>query len=257
MTSLASIQGEPILYGDPQLHGLFIAQPTGQPVCVLLVTPLFEEKRCAHRTLIMCGRELARNGAAVLIPDLFATGNSTGSLTEVTLCRWMSDLTAAAEMLQVRSSGPLYVIGCRAGALLAAHAIAHGLPATRLLLWQPVTSGQHYLGQLRTRRAIQDNLTGEKSPEIGKYEVEGQHLSSELYAEFEALSMPAAPPIPDIRLVQCSFNQKVLSEYERLLTRWSGVTINPRCLVAEPFWHPHAPGEYAGLSTAITEELLS
>ncbi len=79
----------------------------------------------------------------------------------------------------------MYLLGCRAGALLAAQAAADGLSVERLILWQPVVSGRGYLGQLRTRRMVQEKMTGEEPVEVGKYEVEGQELSPEFYTELE------------------------------------------------------------------------
>ena len=55
------------------------------------------------------------------------------------------------------AEAPLCLIALRAGVLPAVWA---GLAAQRLLLWQPVLSGKSYLRQLRTRRMIQDAVTG-------------------------------------------------------------------------------------------------
>jgi len=242
--------GEPVLYGSPGLHGLLYL-PSGAPRArILLISPLFEEKRCAHRALATCARALAGAGAAVLTPDLSATGNSGGALAEITLARWLDDLRAADDFLRARSKAPLCLIGLRAGALLAVHA---GLAAPRLLLWQPVLAGKSYLRQLRTRRMIQDAVTG-GAPPVGPHEVEGQELSAAFFTELEGLRLPDAPPPGDICLLQCSFNTALLTEYARLAARWS--TLRARCIIAEPCWNPHTPGAYADLAVALVEEAL-
>lgn len=248
---------EPVLFCHEQLHGVFCA-PVGKPrASVLVVSPLFEEKRCAYRALLTCARALADAGAAALLPDLYATGNSAGTLAEISLDRWQSDLQAAAAWLRERVDGPLYVVGCRAGALLAAQAIADGMAAERLLLWQPVVSGRSYLSQLRTRRMVQEKMTGEEPVEVGKYEVEGQQLSAELYQALEGLRLPATPPPISTRFLQCSFNEKLLSEYDKLLTPWGEACQSVRCLTIEPFWNPHTPGLYSELAGAFVEEVLA
>ena len=165
---------------------------------MLLLSPLFEEKRCASRALLAGARELATAGAAVLLPDLYATGNSTGHLTEIGLARWLDDVRQAARWCE---SAPLgrYAAWRRAGALLAAQAVADGLTVERLMLWQPVVNGRGYLGQLRTRRMVQEKMTGEEPVEVGKYEVEGQELSPQLYADLENLDLPAERPAGKVR----------------------------------------------------------
>lgn len=248
---------EPITYSDIHLHGMFFAPQGECRAAILLVPPLFEEKRCAHRALTTCAQALARAGAAVLHPDLFGTGNSQGRLTDIALDRWIDDLHAARDYVRDRSGHAPSILGCRAGALLAAHAIAEGLPTPRLTLLQPVTAGRGYLNQLRTRRMIQDKMTGDMPPEIGEYEVEGQLLSPTLYSEFQALRLPAEMPDIQMSLLQCSFNEKLLSEYERLVAQWGAERVRVRSLVCEPFWNPHSPHGYPALAQAIVEELLA
>lgn len=253
MTTSTSIQ--PLLYGPTSLHAVCMAPAGACRARVLLVSPLFEEKRCAHRALFTCARALAEAGAAVLIPDVTGIGNSAGSLAETDVAQWSADLRAAATVLNEHGDGPLILVGCRAGALLAVRALADGLSAERLLLWQPVLAGRAYIRQLRTRRMIQDSITGE-APVIGAHEVEGQELSAALHAELDALALPETPPALDLRLLQCSFTEKLLTEYERLVARWGAERVRVRCVTAEPFWNPHSPGDYADLGAALVEEVL-
>ncbi|MHB9132507.1 MAG: alpha/beta hydrolase family protein [Armatimonadota bacterium] len=252
-----SITGEPTLYSDVQLHGVCYTPAGAVTARVLLLTPLFEEKRCAHRAIVTCARALAQAGAAVFIPDLYATGNSRGALTDISLDRWHDDVQAAFDFLTDRADGPSYLVGCRAGALLAAHAVAAGLTVERFILWQPVTAGRGYLHQTHTRRMIQDSMTGETPPEIGQYEIEGQELSRDLYTQLEALNLPAECPPCDVRLLQCSFNEKLLAEYQKLVSRWGEERVRAHSVVAEPFWHPHSPSDYADLAAALTREVLA
>ena len=239
-----------------RLHGYFYAPAASARAAVLLLSPLFEEQRCAHRTLTVCARALAQAGAAVLRPDLYGTGNSDGLLSEITLDRWFDDVRAAAELLRARVGDlPLTLLACRAGALLAANAVAEGLPVERLVLWQPVVAGRNYLTQLRTRRMIQDQLTGDAPPETGECEVEGHALSAGLYSGLQTIRLPAEMPSIDLRLLQCSFNETILGEYARLSTTW-GERLRVRCLNGEPFWNPHSPANDQALAQVVVEETL-
>lgn len=221
---------------------------------VLLVPPLFDEQRCAHRALYAMAQALADAGVQVLRIEPSGTGNSAGLLTEMSLARWSADLRAAAATLAGET--PLTLLACRAGALLAAQAIADRLTAARLLLLQPATSGKDYLRQARTRRMIQYKLTGDP-PDTHPREIEGQVLAEALLTDLEAARLPETPPLADTRLIQCSFNEKPVKEYADLLARWNLPADRLRALVHEPFWLPHSPGAYAALAAAVVEEVLA
>ena len=251
-SAIAAPHGEPVLFGAAQRYAMLYL-PAGAPRArVLLVPPLFEEKRCAHRALTTCARALAQAGAAVLVPDLAGTGNSGGTPAEIRLQDWLDDLRDAEAYLREHADAPSRLIALRAGVLPVLQA---GLAMERVLLWQPVLSGKSYLRQLRTRRMIQDAVTGE-APPVGPHEVEGQELSPVFFAELEALSLPEAPPPGDLRLLQCSFNTNLLTEYTRLVARWGEEKVKTRCLVAEPCWNAHTPGRYTNLAAAVVEEAL-
>lgn len=243
--------GEPVLYGAAQRYAMLYLPPGTPRARVLIVPPLFEEKRCAHRALTTCARALAAAGAAVLIPDLAGTGNSGSTLAEIRLETWLDDLRAAEAFLRERADAPSCLVALRAGVLPAVQA---GLKPDRFLLWQPVLSGKSYLRQLRTRRMIQDSITGE-APPVGPFEVEGQELSPVFYAELEALSLTNAPA-GELCLLQCSFNTNLLTEYTRLVARWGEENVKTRCIVTEPCWNAHSPGRYADLAAALVEEAL-
>jgi hypothetical protein len=230
--------------------------PASAPsACVVIVPPLFEEKRCAHRALTMCARALAEAGAVVLHPDLTATGNSQGRLADITLDDWIDDIVEAVTVVTDRASAPVRITGCRAGALLAAHAVARGLTVDRLLLWQPIASGRGYLQQTRTRRMIQQHVVGKSTAEDDPYEVEGQQLSSDLYTVLESLTYPTARSLNDLRLLQCGATDRLLNEYQRLGAQLPFSSM--RCVVCPPFWLPHTPASYTAVTEAVCQEVLA
>lgn len=189
--------------------------------------------------------------------DLTGTGNSSGSLAEIGLAHWLEDIRAALEWLYERTTAPLSIVACRAGALLALQLGSTELATTRLILVQPVLSGRSYLQQIRTRRMIQDQITGKTPPVVDEYEVEGHLLSPEFYNELQQLRSPAITPASDVRLLQCSFQEKLQGEYERQLTVWDNSCVHARTIICVPFWYPHSPGSYAELTSAVIEEALA
>ena len=165
----------PVIFGDRQLHAARYTPRGEVRSTVLLITPLFEEKRCAQRAMTICAQALAESGALVLQLDISATGNSAGDLQNISMKDWIADIQQGIHSL--RDTYPqkkLALLGCRAGALLLANALTDQFTAERFILWQPILVGGSYLQQLRTRRMIQDNITGDAAPNIGEFEVEGQ-----------------------------------------------------------------------------------
>jgi hypothetical protein len=218
-----------------------------------MVTPLFDEKRCAHRALVTCARALAAAGAAVAIPDLTGTGNSGGSVSEVTIAQWEADLHAAVAAFD-SAEAPLVVVACRAGALLASQVL--GATCARLVLLQPAVAGRSYLQQARLRRKMQDEITGGPGAAAGATEVEGEVLSPDLFAALQGLRLPEAAPCADVRLVQCGPTEKLQAEYARLAATWGDAHVQTRAVVRPPFWQAHSPGDYADVAAAVVAEAL-
>lgn len=113
----------------------------------LICAPLFEEHNAAHGVLVNLARALAESGARVLRFDYEGHGDSEGATSALGLGEWCDDVERVAQWWQSRSSGPLHLIGCRAGALVAAMA-ARAVGADRLTAWCPVIDGRAYVREL-------------------------------------------------------------------------------------------------------------
>lgn len=133
-------------------------RPSGPPRGLVVYAPPFaEEMNKARRMVALQARALARDGHAVLIPDLLGCGDSAGDFGDASWQAWIDELVSACRWLR-RSIGdelpggpaestPLTLWGLRGGALLAAAAAASLGDVPTLLLWQPATSGQPLLKQ--------------------------------------------------------------------------------------------------------------
>ena len=114
---------------------------------VLYLHPFAEELNSTRRIVAQQARALAQAGYGVLQIDLLGCGDSSGDFADATWADWLRDAQQAHAWLSAHTSGPLWLWGMRAGALLAT-ALAHTLPEpAHLLLWQPVASGQQMLQQ--------------------------------------------------------------------------------------------------------------
>ena len=113
----------------------------------LICSPILEEKNVAHGAFVTLARALAARGVRVVRLDYEGHGDSDGDTAELGLDEWTDDVCDAAEWL--RRDGPyqLTLMGCRAGALIAARAAAR-LGASRFVAWCPVLRGEDHVHDL-------------------------------------------------------------------------------------------------------------
>jgi pimeloyl-ACP methyl ester carboxylesterase len=127
----------------------------------------------------------------VLRFDWRGTGDSTGTLGEMRVADWLSDVAAViAEGRDITGAGRVNLVGVRAGALFLCAALQGGPGVGKVVLWDPVPSGADYVGQLRR---IQDRMLGRNrymsraDRRLAAQEVGGQRMSVELRRDVEAL----------------------------------------------------------------------
>ena len=165
---------------------------------VLYLHPFAEELNTTRRVVAQQARALAHAGYAVLQVDLLGCGDSSGDFADATWEAWQADALRAHGWLQQHASGPLWVWGLRAGALLATHLVAQlntqhpgtATPPAHLLLWQPVVSGLLVLQQfLRLHAAAQWLGNGDANqPSPAKALAQGQPVDIAGYTLTPALA---------------------------------------------------------------------
>ena len=130
-------------------RALLWALPAGKPRAVLVcLQPFAEEANLSRRMIVAQARRLAARGYAVLVPDLYGTGDSAGEFEAASLARWREDVARAAALAVARTAAPLVLWGVRFGALLAADCAAR-LPARALLAWHAQADGGEPVAQYR------------------------------------------------------------------------------------------------------------
>lgn len=139
---------------DPGCH------PRGS---VLFVPPWAEEANKSRRLVAQAARAMCAEGWSVLRFDLYGTGDSPGELMDATWSQWAEDLVHAFDWLSNDSGHVPVLWAMRAGALLIDAARPRLAGATRLLLWQPVTSGKIHLTQFLRLRVAADAIGGSSS----------------------------------------------------------------------------------------------
>jgi exosortase A-associated hydrolase 2 len=199
---------------NPVQFALFLAGPRGRSLAVgyrpvpsgthwvLMVPPLFEELNKSRRTLALFGAALAARGIGSLLPDLYGTGDSEGTIGDANWDTWIEDLTGAHTWLRTEGATRVDLLATRGGALLVWDWLARmSLEVPRLILWHPITNGRQLVQHLLRLRLAADLMgrgTGETTAALrarlateGVLEIAGYHLSAPLIASIEAITLGA------------------------------------------------------------------
>ncbi len=140
-----------------RLYGaLHEARGRARSTGVLLCYPGVQEYNQTHWAFRRLASQLSREGLHVLRFDWSCTGDSQGDVHDGDLEHWVEDAATAAEELQA-STGVrrVSIVGLRLGGLLAARAVAEGLAAQELVLWDPVFDGATYVDELEELDELQ------------------------------------------------------------------------------------------------------
>lgn len=143
---------------------------------VVVHVPAFaEEMNKSRRQVALAARAMAGVGYAVVLPDLYGCGDSTGEFGDASWDQWRRDVDAIGRWAVSRFDAPLWLWGGRAGALLAV-AAAGSFPGAHLLLWQPVASGKLHLTQFLRLKVANDALA-DAGARAGTKEIHGRLMA--------------------------------------------------------------------------------
>jgi exosortase A-associated hydrolase 2 len=221
---------------------------------VIVFPPFAEEMNKSRRMMALQARALAARGTAVLLMDLYGTGESEGDFEEARWDIWREDMRMAASWLHSQGAARISAIGVRLGALLTMDFSRQWESRLeRIVLWQPVLNGAAALTQfLRTRWASSMLDTAremESTQELREklrrgysVEVSGYQLSAELFHSIEGLQLEplvssSSPPIHWLEVVSAERGQLPLAN-QRALETWrkSGVSVSAAGVQGEAFW---------------------
>jgi exosortase A-associated hydrolase 2 len=183
---------------------LYHAPPPGRECrgVLIYVHPFGDEMNKSRRMAAMQARAFAAVGFGVLQIDLFGCGDSSGEFGDASWNIWKRDLAAAWSWLKNRVAAPISLWGLRLGALLALDfARSSENTIDRIILWQPVISGESFLTRFLRLRLANEILLGDTGTEknTGKnamrnslragspLEVAGYELSPEMAAAVDIL----------------------------------------------------------------------
>ena len=198
---------------------------------VVLCPPLGYEGLFAHPALRRLGQQLAdEGGAAVLRFDYDGTGDSAGSDEDPgRVDAWLASVEAAVDAIQqlAPSTGPVILVGVRAGALLAAIVASRRHDVEGLVLWAPVTSGRAFAREQRAFAMLAHATASAPQEEPlswgeGGFEANGYVFSSETVAALGELHIDklVQPPVPHVLVL----DREESPTKSTILERWGSDT---------------------------------
>lgn len=233
---------------------LLVRSPPEPQGSVLVVPPFAEEMNKCRRMVTEVALELCSKGHAVLVPDLFGTGDSQGDFAEGRWELWQEDLERVCAWADAHGLAVRSLIAIRLGAALAISAARNGrIPAVAATaFWQPVLNGEQHLTQFLRMRTAGNLMAEGKKESVADLramlsagqtiEVAGYELSGELAADLDAVTEPTdVPPglgalywMEVVRTLESGMSRASSAAIQRL--QGSGERIHAQIFVGEPFW---------------------
>ena len=238
-----------------RLFGLFFPA-LGDTKGKLLCVPPFTEEANRCRVMIgMAARRLAVQGYAVLVLDLFGTGDSQGEFEQADWETWLEDIAIGMDWLADKP-GRLFLWGVRLGAILALQAVERSRQhVSRVIFWQPVISGKQMFTQflrLRVANSKEQHGRQETTEQLRQLlasgetlEIGGYYLTSQLAAALDAALLPDGP-LPEglhvdwLERVQTA-ETPVSMASQRWVSTWQeqGKSIAVHAFTGPQFWQLH------------------
>lgn len=226
---------------------------------VLYVHPFAGEMLASRNVITAVSRQLVGLGFGVLVVDLYGCGDSSGDFGDARWEIWRDDLQVASRWLQEQGGERLSLWGLRLGALLALDFAAYSQDTyERIVLWQPVLSGELMLnqflhmnlsaedgnaglqGRIGTREERKNLIAGEA------IEVAGYRLPAELVWAIDRLElgMPAMRSPAPVHWTEFVLSKQALDGASlSVIEAWKarGVSVSADTVAGSPFWlFPHS-----------------
>lgn len=236
-----------------RLFTLLRTPDTASGECTLVVPPFAEEMNKSRKLVTDFARNERRRGRGVLCVDLYGTGDSEGEFEAASVERWIEDLASACAWSAAAGWPVTSVLGIRMGAILASRLVRQrDLNLTRVVFWQPVTSGARLVDQFLRVRVMAMRMEQDRNETVAELrarlkagetvEVAGYSLSGALCEGIDALDLASAllPPFPPVRWldVVADTTAPVPPGTQRAIdrVRASGCQVEHEQVAGEPFW---------------------
>jgi exosortase A-associated hydrolase 2 len=187
-------------FGPPgrQLYGVHHPPSgAGHRQAVVICQPLGNEYQRTHRAIAQLAARLSGQGFDVLRFDWSGTGDSWGSLADVSTETWLEDVALAVDEARRRTRAPrVDLVGLRIGVTLAVLGSDRVDRVDRLVLWEPVVSGAAFMAEaFEEQRELWSRLPHVPAARTGPdVEVCGYDYPARLVASIEAMRLNRISP---------------------------------------------------------------
>ena len=254
---------------------LYHAPPPGRECrgVLIYVHPFGDEMNKSRHMAAMQARALATMGFGVLQIDLFGCGDSSGEFGDASWNIWKQDLAAAWSWLQNKVDAPVSLWGLRLGALLALDFVRSSENVIdRIILWQPVISGESFLTRFLRLRLTNEILLGDTGTEKNAgttamrnfleagnpLEVAGYELAPNMAAAIDILKatelLVSRCPVHWFEIV-AERGRPMTAAGAKVVTAWeqSGVDLHLHLVPGLPFWATQEISECPELVSATAD----
>jgi uncharacterized protein len=223
---------QPVLFGTAQrrLAGLYHPPASGySPRAFLLCNPAGQEAIRVYRCYRELALRLSQAGAHVFRFDYSGCGDSWGDAADCSMAGWLHDIeTAAMELLDTAATEQLSVIGFRMGGALACMASLSLPKVSRMILVDPVVSGESYVrsAEAAHRVMLEDpyrfpmSRTFDEAPG----ELLGFEMPDSLLDEIRRIDLFSCTPTGRCRVELITSSET--DEHRELRDRWQESGIN-------------------------------
>ena len=200
---------EPFFFGEASRPLYGVHHPAvgrcDRGMAVLVCYPLGREYMRSHALVVELCELLTRSGIHALRFDYYATGDSAGEDAEATSEEWVANVEAAAdEIKDITGVQRVCGVGLRLGATLLALAASRRDDFERVVLWDPIVSGECYMKTLEHlhREFVSDlnhfpsprhEALGDKRQELLGYGFPHKMRDSIVQMNLLKLARPVAP----------------------------------------------------------------
>jgi len=269
---------EPVLLDGPRgrLVGMLHRPPVddGRRPGVLFCNAFGEERKSSALTMARLARAAARAGFPALRFDYYGCGDSEGEFVEADVETRLADIRTAAGFLRERCGrADLCLLGLRLGGALAAAAAVEMAHCAGLVLIEPITDGERYLGGELKRRLVRRMMTGagrgagrrelqdKIESDSAVLDMDGFALRGAAYKQIARLGIRAGEVRCDgpVLVCQVHFNDRPKAELEAACAayREAGAAVEFRALVLPPLWSRVDVTVAPELDSAVTEWLAA
>ncbi len=210
---------------------------------LLAIPPFAEEMMKARQQFTQLAQGLAENSIGTVVLDVRGTGDGQGELVDFTWDDWCADIALALDHL-AKTELPVFVLGLRLGALLAATSLEKALfCAAGLVLWAPQFSGKLALKPFLRMGALSAKLAGREQEHgnAGGQEIAGYLLSQAFQDSVNAAKAPAKLPARAGLVVNVSAeaDAEIPAGWAGAMSAWKegGASVDFEHLTFPAFWN--------------------